>query len=630
MSLYGCVCSHDNIIHQLKERIYMLYYSFKDYEEFKELFGIVEHGNGVKSRKNKILLALYKDRRFLKAHIRYIFIQGLAEMKRHYRRRRESCNTNCNFTGERLMGRILIRLNEQMSYNHYRYSEKFSPLTCKTLPTLKTYVYSLLEDEELRIPGSIHYLKLNGRYFHSNSFETDSMEGLCEDGTLNAIRYRNIEKGRVFKMKAGKMFNHILSCNVITENLPEQINRWMSEEFVAEWIDHARRCIGDTEYELHVDDNFEAIYDRHSCAGYDEDSGSFGSCMVGDDQWTFYRDAVKAKAAYLADKNGLIYARCIVFTEVHEVGSDRIWRLAERQYSKSCDPSLQRQLVSALIQGGHIDGHKAVGASCGAKKMFVDCEGNSLEDKMFWIDCHLKNGDTLSYQDSFKSFDYDAQRADNYGCGDIDLDVTDSELNFNDHSSDVWSEYNQEYIYEDDAYYVETRDDYFYHHQVADARVYDGRGCYHWETCFEEDCIEVNGEYFYAGYNAEDPEGNGLCCCDRCEEFFVDGEGFYSDLTGETYCCGDCLDEAEEKWHRDNGHVLSAYDGEWFEDADDVITVYEWNRYFERFLKSSISIESFNNLVEYRMATEYNGLHVIDKVLYDGEPVHWEFIAKAA
>ena len=36
----------------------MLYYNFNNYEEFKELFGLVKHGNGVKSRKNKILLAL--------------------------------------------------------------------------------------------------------------------------------------------------------------------------------------------------------------------------------------------------------------------------------------------------------------------------------------------------------------------------------------------------------------------------------------------------------------------------------------------------------------------------------------------------------------------------------------------
>ena len=35
----------------------MLYYKFKNYEEFKDMFGIIKHGNGVCSRKNKILLA---------------------------------------------------------------------------------------------------------------------------------------------------------------------------------------------------------------------------------------------------------------------------------------------------------------------------------------------------------------------------------------------------------------------------------------------------------------------------------------------------------------------------------------------------------------------------------------------
>ena len=33
--------------------------SFKNAQEFQELFGIQEHNNGVKNRRNKILLALY-------------------------------------------------------------------------------------------------------------------------------------------------------------------------------------------------------------------------------------------------------------------------------------------------------------------------------------------------------------------------------------------------------------------------------------------------------------------------------------------------------------------------------------------------------------------------------------------
>ena len=43
----------------------MIYYKFKNYEEFKELFGIVKHGNGNKSRKNKILLSFIKNKKLL-------------------------------------------------------------------------------------------------------------------------------------------------------------------------------------------------------------------------------------------------------------------------------------------------------------------------------------------------------------------------------------------------------------------------------------------------------------------------------------------------------------------------------------------------------------------------------------
>lgn len=38
----------------------MLFYKFRNFEEFNELFGIQHHGNGEKSRKNKILLSYIK------------------------------------------------------------------------------------------------------------------------------------------------------------------------------------------------------------------------------------------------------------------------------------------------------------------------------------------------------------------------------------------------------------------------------------------------------------------------------------------------------------------------------------------------------------------------------------------
>ena len=65
----------------------MLYYKFKNYEEFKDMFGIVKHGNGVCSRKNKILLAYIRNRRLLHEAIEtnnYILlhISSMAELKK--------------------------------------------------------------------------------------------------------------------------------------------------------------------------------------------------------------------------------------------------------------------------------------------------------------------------------------------------------------------------------------------------------------------------------------------------------------------------------------------------------------------------------------------------------------------
>lgn len=605
----------------------MLYYDFKDYEEFKQIFGIIEHGNGVKSRNNKILLALYKDRDALRLHMKHREFRSIqAEVQRLDRRRYNSINHNhLGFNKIVILKYEMVELLDKFSGAE----QSFTLLECKSLQTLRSELFLILQTSLLRVDGCFEMLHLNNRFFFSDLYRTDDMEGLCEDGTLNAIRYYNLEKGRVFKMKAGKMFNHILSRNVITNKLPEQIHRWLGEEFVADWIDYARENIGETEYTLHVDDNFEDIYSTECCAGYDTDNDSFGSCMMDDGQWYFYRQAVKARAAYLTDSDNMIVARCVIFTDVHEVDSDKVWRLAERQYSRGCDNTLKRQLVCALIKGGYIDGYKRVGSSCHDSRAYVDNEGNSLESKRFWIDCRLHDGDDLSYQDSFKYYDEDEERADNYGYGRMCLDTTDSSFSSEseeDEDSYRYSSYNGEDIPEDEAYYVETRDDYFYDYQTCEANVWSSfNDRFFTETCFSDDCVEINGEMYYAGPDCDEPEDHGLARCPYCDEIFVPGEGnaVYSDVTEEDYCCCDCLVEAEREWHRDNGDTYSDYDGEWYENAEDVITAYEWchSRYYE----TTISVESFNDRVEEGTATEFCGVYYLDKVSYDGEPKHiWQ------
>ena len=65
----------------------MLYYKFKNYEEFKDMFGIIKHGNGVCSRKNKILLAYIRNRRLLHEAIEtnnytLLHISSMTELKK--------------------------------------------------------------------------------------------------------------------------------------------------------------------------------------------------------------------------------------------------------------------------------------------------------------------------------------------------------------------------------------------------------------------------------------------------------------------------------------------------------------------------------------------------------------------
>ena len=605
----------------------MLYYNFKNYEEFKEIFGIIEHGNGVKSRKNLILLALYKDRNALRNYIKYLGLLSNEMLWDTLSDRLARVNSRC--TDEQRKHFYMLSLVVE----HYerrlpkgKDSIRYGLLRHTTLAELKKNLLKAMTSKAFFYKDgyACHLLLLNGRNYYSDSFETDSMVGLCEDGTLNAIRYRNIEKDRVFKMKAGRMFNHLMSCNIVMNEMPIQIQRWLSEKWVEDWIEYARENISDTEHTLHVNDNFEDIYDSDCCAGYDVDSNSFGSCMVNDGQWTFYRDAVDAQAAYLTDDCDKIVARCIVFTNVTDQDGKK-WRLAERQYSKFCDLGLQRHLVSALIRGGFIDGYKDVGASCHDSRAYVDNGGNSLSGKCFSIPCKLEDGDTLSYQDSFKWFDYDRQIATNYGSGDVDLATTDGEVSINNHEDDCWSSWNEEYISEDDAYWVETREDYFYSNQVVRAYVYNNRyDCYDEEWCFDEDCLEIDGDYYYAGDYAGYPSDYGIQCCPKCDEYFVPGRGdsCYSELTEEDYCCSDCMEEAEEKYKEDNW-TYAEFGGEYVEDEDDVTLAMMWNKGLNLYVETTIKCETLGKLMDSENAVEIDGVNYIDAIGFDGEPVHF-------
>ncbi len=364
----------------------MLYYNFKNYEEFKTLFGYQKHGNGTKSRKNKILLAYLKNPKLLK---------------------------------------------------QARESGDYSLLHISDMAELKQIIMEQIKESSNSDNSLPYTIKLLNHTFKSSYYQTDEYNGLCEDKDAKAIRYINRESNRTFKMRAGKFFKNIIMESQFAQSLPPQVITFLTEEFVKEWEMFSLASLPN--FRLCVDNNFEKIYDSECC---DED---FESCTTDKNLHYFYSDSVNASAAYLLnEETNLVIARCVIYNEVLDE-DDKTYRMAERQYSSSS--VLKRLLVDSLVNEGYIDGYKVTDAGCGDSRLFVDVEGNSLSDKKFRISCNLNYNDCLSYQDSFKYYSLHDREAYNHYTTNYDfmLDTTDGEI---EDENDQYDEYHDSYCYE--------------------------------------------------------------------------------------------------------------------------------------------------------------------------------------
>lgn len=546
--------------------------SFKNYDEFKQLFGVVKHGNGVVSRKNKILLACLKDRKL------FHWWLGFKEW--------------CDRTG-----------------NKYLY-EDYDYLRATNMDDLKAFAKSMVsclvhndpdnEDTLYRICFGNDF-----RYvLYSTTLSLDGLNGICTDGDSKSIRYENIERGRIFKMKAGKFITRCIEeCRIPREYMPEQLKRWIGEEFARDWQVYAEQRVSN-DYTLHVDDDFEAIYDSDRCLG------DFGSCMTDKGHHTFYRDAIKAKAAYITDEDDMIVARCIVYTDVWDKNNNH-YRLAERQYSSGQDDVLKQILVDKLIKAGEIDGYKRVGASCHDNRNFVRNNGESMHDLSLYIECNLEYNDVLSYQDSFVYYDYNGNTSCNNSSAHYDYELNSTDEYFEQDGN--YSDWNECYIPEGDSVYDDYYEDWMYSWQSEDA-IYHGTRIqinrsrasedYIWnwsdyeeayllddECCYVkkeedyrllDDCVEdIDGEYQlesdckWSDYHREyiheinavwsniadswlDSEKDSQCA--ECGEWYpgdYDGE-WYSDITGEEYCSEECANKAEAEYRQQHALVVVA------------------------------------------------------------------------
>ena len=488
----------------------MIYFkNFKNAKEFNEIFGVVEHGNGAKSRRNKILLEVLKDKEFHK----------------------------------------WWKLHGDHAYK----CSGVDLMTVKSMSELKKLAFVLMRY------GFGNEIILNGYAMYSQKYKLDAYQGLCEDGDGRSVRYINTERGnRVFKMKAGKFITNVLAERCPTNIFPEQLVRWLGEEFARDWQSFATGKIDSKRYTLHVDDDFASIYNCGDIPCY----GDFKSCMAGENQYKFYSDSIYAKAAYLTDSahDGNIVARCIIYTDVHCDGKS--YRLAERQYATDGSDLLKQILVDKLIAAGEIDGYKKVGVDCHANDAFVSNDGEDWSDKDFWIDNTLTNGDTLSYQDSFVYLDMDSHVAYNHGnvCYKVALDTTDSVLEYG-----KWSEWYKEYIPEDEAVYDEYYDDYCYANNTEEV-VYDGTRYRYVNAQRAESDDQLMWSERENCYIHEDD----CCYCEDIEDYVLEDDAVYSDCDDCYYLDTNCVNTADEGYCLEQDCFYDKEEGEWYRNYGEV------------------------------------------------------------
>lgn len=451
--------------------------SFRNYEEFKEVFGVRETASG-KARKNKILLACLKNKEFFARCVHDKDFRGFLRVR-----------------GMAVLRTVLLNLVSDMSID--RHGEEH---VCRFM-----------------VSGQAFYFGLKGMQVDNHGF--------CEDGDKGAIRYYNTERERYFKMRAGKFLTRIMEGCGAAEVIPEQARVWLCEEFASSWQAYAEANMPASVVGFHYGDrleDFEEIYNSS------KQRGDFHSCMNDQDNSSMFT-LTDAHAAWLTDADGKIFARCVVWDRVWDETTGEYLRLAERQYSDGVQDKFKRMLVDELIRRGLIDGYKQIGAGCHDQTAFVRNNGDSLSGDRLSIELNIASeDDAVSYMDSFVWYDYDAFRAYNhYFPNAIELDITSGHLPGEEmHPGQVWSDYSDTWLDEDGAVWVDRVNSYC----DEDDCVQDANG--DWQLTDDCVCCEKCGEYVLEDDAYYDEDDDLYFCDEDCFERWKEAHGYVKDYFG--------------------------------------------------------------------------------------------------
>lgn len=530
----------------------MLYNNLvKNYDDFKSLFVRED-----KSRKNGILLSLVKARTHGKL--------------------RDYIKENSRL----VKGNVLREHNGKYTVSSYVAMEPKAKAiyNANSMVGIECILNAVFRPRSIRSNVNLNSINFFA-FIPTKDYTTDGRNGVCvSEEDRNKIRYVKMVNGeeRAFCMKPGKYLNKIGENFPAYMALPLQVQRYLQETFAARWTSAMGNIEG---YTLHVDDDFRGIYSSNRC------DGNLHSCMTDCDYYTFYEN-IDASAAYITDENDLIVARCIIYNNVHVKDEDKTYRLAERQYSTGCDDKLKKILVDKLIAEGYIDGYKKIGADCRSPFSFILNNGTEF-GKTMWIDLNIDSPYYHSYQDSFKYYNIDECVAYNDPNMPYQITLESTDGQAEDFNYDSYHEY-------------DTPND------VVTVHVFNTRnGCWFTETCDEEnldDFVEIDDEYYEEEY---------VNRCPICGEYFV-GDDFYSELTEENYCCYSCMEGEEEKYKKEHWYY-SEIDDEYFENENDVVSVWEWNEDEDDYGYSLTTIYRVHLRLRmyYKNAICYNGTYYL-------------------
>lgn len=385
---------------------------------------------------------------------------------------------------------------------------------------------------------------MQGCSIRTNAYRADEYNGRCIDGDAGAVRYIKLADSEIYKMKIGKWILSILQneYNVINLVGLPLVNYWI-ETVTAQWkssgFNGERFMLKTKEEGL----TFEHIYSTDKCAG------KLGSCMMDDEQYVFYENSVDAEPVALYDQQeGAIVARAVIFHNVRD-REGNIYNYLERQYAKT--DLYKELLIDKCYERGIIDIHKSASAGYSDVTEIYNKERQKLEDTFLSIEMNIENGDTISFQDTFRYYHYDQKIGTNLMMYGVDatnrLDTTDRYLRIGE-----WDEYNEEY----------TEDD------LTEVYVWNGT-----------DYIRQTVSEGYAESRFDSYEGEYY-------DYLV-----HSDIIGDDVPA-DRIGELEEEYKRDNWNY-DEFNGEYTEDDLSQVYVCSGTEYKQMDVASSYAEDEF-------------------------------------